>query len=162
MCVCLWRSWSTGLVPHSLAGEGRCVQGESAGTIPGFSQYSLPPSQCISVSLSLRLLETPRVSTRQGRGGGRGGESGGRGGLAALKQEVGFRVSKVPTEAGAGRVRSSLTHIVVFIWRSAVVSGCAHRCQVDAVGVVEFVVFNFVSPRLAHGHLRGQTFWVCL
>ena len=123
--MCLWRSWSTGLVPHSLAGEGHCVQGEPAGTIPGFSQYSLPPSQCISMSLSLRLLETPRVSTRQGRGGGRGGESGGRGGLAALKQEVGFRVSKVPTEAGAGRVRSSLTHIVVFIWRSAVVSGCA-------------------------------------
>ena len=86
VCVCLWRSGSTGLVPHSLAGEGRCVQGESAETIPGFSQYSLPPSQCISVSLSLRLLETPRVSTRQGRSGGFGGS----GGIAALKQEVGL------------------------------------------------------------------------
>ena len=84
--MCLWRSWSTGLVPHSLAGEGHCVQGEPAGTIPGFSQYSLPPSQCISVSLSLRLLETPRVSTRQGCGGGLGDL----GGLAALKQEVGL------------------------------------------------------------------------
>ena len=42
------------------------------------------------------------------------------------------------------------------------VSGRARRCQVDAVGVVEFVEFNFVSPRLAYSHLRGQTFWVCL
>ena len=49
------------------------VQGESAETIPRFSQHSLPPSQCTSVSLSLRLLETPRISTGWGHGGGCGG-----------------------------------------------------------------------------------------
>ena len=24
VCACVWRSWSTGLVPRSLAGEGQC------------------------------------------------------------------------------------------------------------------------------------------
>ena len=76
------------------------VQGESAETIPGFSQHSLPPSQCTSVSLSLRLLETPHIST----GGAVGGVVG------ACSPEAGsWPQSQRSPHRGRGRQSSPLT-----------------------------------------------------